>query len=525
MMKRDEMMIEKLRLGVRVGHLMVRLRRKAISARALKPFVASLAALALVTLAASCGTEGSQTADNGGIGGTGISQGTITAFGSIFVNGVEWELDRADIELDGAVASETDLRIGMRVRVIGDFSGDGRTGSAASVRFDDSVEGPIAGLPVLTSPGGSEKSFTILGQTILVDEFDTVFADGAAFASLAMDQILEVSGFGDGPTTIRASRVSLRGVFPGIRAVNLSGSVLNLLKNPDGSGIFEISGITIRYLATTSLEGLDRDSLDNGVFVDVAGDLRASGTELDADEIEREDESFGVADLEDIEVEGVVSSFVSLGDFELDGSPVDASSATLDPPGLVVADGAFIEVEGRLESGVIVAIVLKSEEAEEDEIEIRASITAINVAAREVTILGVTVFADGETEIQDERDGDENFLFGEIVIGDWLKIEGFEDGTARVRAKQIVRNSVEANVVLRGPVTELDRPMLTFSVLDQMIPSGPGTAFFDDMGQPRTEEEFLRTPGDVNLDDVVVVTDENALNPEVLDEADRVVLD
>ena len=140
-------------------------------------------------------------------------------------------------------------------------------------------------------------------------------------------------------------RVSLRGVFPGMRAASLSGTVLNLLKNPDGSGIFEISGITIRYLAATPFEGLSRDSLDNGVFVDVAGDLRVSGTGLDADEIEREDESLGAADLEDIEVEGVVSSFVPLGDFELDGIPVDASGATLDPPGLVVADGSFIEAK------------------------------------------------------------------------------------------------------------------------------------------------------------------------------------
>jgi len=524
-MKPNEMTIEKSGSGTHVGLLEFRLRRTTSWTRLHETFSTLLAVLVLAALAMGCGAEGSQTADNGGIGGTGISQGTITAFGSIFVNGVEWELDRAAIELDGAVASETDLRVGMRVRVIGDFSGDGTTGSAASVRFDDSVEGPIADLPVLTSPGGSEKSFTILGQTILVDEFDTVFADGASFVSLAMDQVLEVSGFDEGPTTIRASRVSLRGMFPGVRAASLSGTVSNLLKNPDGSGIFEVSGITIRYLAATAFEELTRDSLVDGVFVDVAGDLRVSGTELDADEIEREDESFGVADLEDIEVEGVVSSFVSLGDFKLDGSTVDASGATLDPPGLVVANGSFIEVEGRLESGVIVAVVLKSEEAEEGEIAIRASISSIDAAAREVTMLGVVVFADGETEIQDERDGDENFLFGEIQVGDWLKIEGFEAGTARVRAKQIVRDSVEANVVLRGSVSDLDRPMSTFSVLDQMIPSDLGTAYFDDLGQPRTEEEFFRTPGDVNLGDVVEVTDENALNPETLAEADRVVLD
>ena len=57
-------------------------------------------ALALA-LSLSC-VEGGDFAATGGMSGTGISQGSINAFGSIFVHGVEWELGGASIEIDGA---------------------------------------------------------------------------------------------------------------------------------------------------------------------------------------------------------------------------------------------------------------------------------------------------------------------------------------------------------------------------------------------------------------------------------------
>ena len=49
----------------------------------------------VLLLAALACVEGTQTADNGGMSGTGISQGAIDSFGSIFVNGVEWRTGSA----------------------------------------------------------------------------------------------------------------------------------------------------------------------------------------------------------------------------------------------------------------------------------------------------------------------------------------------------------------------------------------------------------------------------------------------
>ncbi|MEW8384692.1 MAG: hypothetical protein AB2704_22775, partial [Candidatus Thiodiazotropha taylori] len=51
----------------------------------------------------SCGggSGGSQVAD-GGIGGTGVTQGRVTGFGSIFVNGIEYETDNASFTVNNS---------------------------------------------------------------------------------------------------------------------------------------------------------------------------------------------------------------------------------------------------------------------------------------------------------------------------------------------------------------------------------------------------------------------------------------
>ncbi|MFK7894775.1 MAG: DUF5666 domain-containing protein [Myxococcota bacterium] len=483
-----------------------------------------LGVLIATTLVFGCGGSDGQTADNGGIGGTGVSQGTISAFGSIFVNGVRWDLTGASVELDGVAGDASDLRLGMNVRVVGEFAGDGLNGTAASVRFDDLVEGPIADVPVLVMAGGTEKSFTVLGQTILVDQAQTIFADGADFDALAMDQVLEVSGFAAGANTIRASRVSLRGLFPAVDEVALEGAVSGLIQNPDGSGLFEIAGITIRYVAGTEFSGLARGDLLNGLQVDIEGVLRASGDEIDAEEVEREDQGLGQDDADEAEIEGLVSNFVSLSSFRIDDQLVDASGATLSPSGFVVADGLRVEAEGELVGGVLIAEELEFEDEEEDDVQIEAAVSAVDGIARSLTILGIEVAADGETELEDERDGDESFEFGEIQVGDFLEIDGAELMGGSVRAIAIKRTT-GSDVVLEGRVTALDEIVPSLSVLGRAIPLDAGTAYFDDSEQSRTEEEFFRTPGDVSVGDFVEVVDADAASLEVLAEADEVALD
>ena len=69
----------------------------------------------------------------GGINGGGRARGTITAFGSVFVNGVEYDLSGSTIVVNGVATTEDKLRVGQVVTVAGVVNGDLVTGQANSL--------------------------------------------------------------------------------------------------------------------------------------------------------------------------------------------------------------------------------------------------------------------------------------------------------------------------------------------------------------------------------------------------------
>src|SRR5882724_9545279 len=105
---------------------------------------------------ASCGGGTSET------GGSGVtSTGTITGFGSVFVNGVEFNTSGATIVRDGNPATESNLRVGMVVMVNGSRSGS--SGNATRIEVDDALKGFVEGKP-------DANHWSVMGQTVLVDD-------------------------------------------------------------------------------------------------------------------------------------------------------------------------------------------------------------------------------------------------------------------------------------------------------------------------------------------------------------------
>ena len=92
--------------------------------RKLMTWIAASATLAI----AACGGGGSSGGiggtggGGGGIGGTGVAYGTITAFGSVWVNGVRFDTSAATFKLDDSNVRQDDLRVGMVVRVDGSIA-------------------------------------------------------------------------------------------------------------------------------------------------------------------------------------------------------------------------------------------------------------------------------------------------------------------------------------------------------------------------------------------------------------------
>lgn len=84
---------------------------------------------------------GGDTGDtSAGISGSGKAIGVITQFGSIFVNGVEYDTSEAIIIVNGVIATEDDLGVGMVVFIQGTVNEDGVTGVAEVVIVDDNLK-------------------------------------------------------------------------------------------------------------------------------------------------------------------------------------------------------------------------------------------------------------------------------------------------------------------------------------------------------------------------------------------------
>ncbi len=212
--------------------------------------------LLVLTLAASLtsGSCGGGATFGGGIGGTGLVIGTITDFGSIVVEGVEFDTSAAIVTIDGQPAAATDLALGMVVTVSGEIDATGTAGVADTVEFTSLLEGPVSAVDV------TAKTATILGQTVRVDA-DTVLDRIAPDAS-AIGVPVRVSGFIDGDGTIHATRISRR---PAGRPLVITGTVRRL---DNLARRFRVRGIEIDF-SSAVIDAIPPGGLRDGLLARV----------------------------------------------------------------------------------------------------------------------------------------------------------------------------------------------------------------------------------------------------------------
>ena len=155
-------------------------------------------ALSLAACGGSSGSGGNTPPPPAGAQPTALTAaGMVTGFGSIYVNGIEFETNSASYDLDDtAGSSDSDLSVGMFVVVQGTVNADGVTGTADSVSYDDEVEGPVEDL-MTDAADPTIKTFTVLHTDIVISS-STVFdaEDGSAFGfdTIMNGDNVEVSG-------------------------------------------------------------------------------------------------------------------------------------------------------------------------------------------------------------------------------------------------------------------------------------------------------------------------------------------
>ena len=192
--------------------------------------------LMLAFFSLSCGIGGSEFA-GGGTGGTGISTGSVTGFGSVVMNGAHFRTD-SDVApefktkkmVNGSDRSgQPDREVFAEGMVLTVRHGSGDN-NASVIEYRDNLRGPIAG-----KVSGTNNIIEVLGQTIVVDNAST-------FASIHQKDVVEVSGFADNAGRILATLVLP--LSPSVNEFEVKGFVsgssstaFRLGPLPDGSGI------------------------------------------------------------------------------------------------------------------------------------------------------------------------------------------------------------------------------------------------------------------------------------------------
>lgn len=298
-------------------------------------------------LASSGGGIGGSGVNGGGTGGTGISSGSVTAIGSVHVNGVRYDTSSAEIFVEGQsvgfgdTAVLANLEVGMVVRVEGDIETE-TAGTAQRVYFNDDLRGPVESIMEIDSV---TTQLVVLGKTVVIDELTHV-VDVAIAAPLVNDWI-QVSGYEDAEGRIRATFVT---EIVGASTANLKGTITAVDSTHE---LITINGIDIGYHQATLI---DVDPLAVGQRVEVTGEYSTGSITIDADTIEPVD-VLGTADIDSIELSGIIADKTSATEFRLNGVPVVVTGQTLYSGGDAddVAEDVRVEAEGQLTNGTLVA--------------------------------------------------------------------------------------------------------------------------------------------------------------------------
>lgn len=424
----------------------------------------ALAAALSFTLAA-CGGGGA----DGGTGGTGVSSGTVTGFGSIFVNGVKFSTGSATFRRDDNPSSESELKIGMNVEVRGSISSS-TNGTATLVEVEEAVRGSLEAAPLGTPAAGA--TMVILGQTVRVDETtlidNNVCDTGELCTTLAqrlaaMDtgDIFEVHGARNSDGSIGATFIERKSPPPVLFSVR--GQVNN---HDHATRTFGVGALIVNYgVIGTIIGDMPAPSGNNWntLFVEVKGNTCTGspvcGT-LTAAKVEPE--GLGVAEATQAEYEGFVTDFTSSSSFRVGTVPVvtiDGFTSFLGGDKNEIARGVKLEVEGTLAAGVLTATKVKFKDSVKIESNATATATQITVAG----LPGITVTANAFTEVfgsgTTATRTDLSPLNGRNV-----RIRGRASGTNSVIATEIEdRGSANNDVRLQGFATNASNP--TFAIL------------------------------------------------------------
>lgn len=426
-------------------------------------FFRNIALVASIALTVSACGGGGDTTASGGTGGTGISFGTVTDFGSIIVNGGRLDDSMASVMMDDnpGAGMHGGLKKGMVVKVSGTFSGN--MGTAASIEFRDNLEGPVCDQSTLNGI----TTLRVLGQTVILDA--TTIVDNNA--TINVGDIVEVSGLPDAQEVIHASFIEKK--TPLTAVIEVKGRI-----DAVNAPTFTINNLEVNFAIATFDNSIPGGQPVVGQFVEVKGTVFAcnnpAGTDtLTATRVELEPEGAGaIAAGDRAEIEGFITTALNPpggpGAFMIGNQQIVTNGSTRFLPedfgatDLVV--GAKVEAEGTLANGVLTATKISFRQNVKLESTVaNVSGTSPNFSFTLVGLPGITITTNSATE--------------GVAPAGHVRVRGIEGPNNTVLATRIDDRTGSTDVFLQGVVDAAADPSIT--VLGVLVNTNAITQFQD----------------------------------------------
>jgi hypothetical protein len=398
-----------------------------------------------------------------------MAMGAITSFGSVILNGIEYQTAATSIKVDGQSASQGDLRVGYYVRVTGHHDDGANLDVADQIDFRGDVEGPVSTVDPVA------MTLVVLGQTIVLSA-ETSFDDNITpegLAGIKVGDLLEVSGMRAPDGTIHATRIEAKAAGVGLQVVGVATAVDATAKT------LVINALTVDFSAA-ALVDFPGSAPKAGDLVQAIGTALTSNGVLEASSLELlNDVGASPATAVNTRIEGLINQFSSATDFEVAGQPVSTSATTSFDGGQAsdLALNVSVEVEGSVNSdGVLIAS--KVEIRREADVRLMAQVDAVDYQTGSIELLGIQVGVNYLTRFEDhgsQKVG--TFKLTDIQVGDWLEVRGVASSSSSgsVTAMRIDRRQSQSAVQLMGPVDSVRRP--GFTILTAHVTTNYSTQF------------------------------------------------
>src|SRR5882762_1995971 len=439
----------------------------------------TLAAAGALAVLVACGGGSTGSMSQAGMQPV-VTMGTITAFGSVYVNGVRYDVSRATLKKNDTTVAQTGLAVGEVALVRGREDTQTGQGEADSVDVEDSVVGPITTINPLT----------VLGQTISVTA-NTSFGPGitpADLTGLKMGDSVEVSGLPGTDGVIMATRIGRADSNEPLQVMGTAGTV------DSAAHTLMINALMVDFSAA-NLSGFASGGPAAGDLVIARGTtfdpmaMKLIATAVRLAETDRDEQSAG-----GMEEEGLITRFASAMDFDVAGAKVTTTSSTVFKNGTAadLAVNVRVEVRGTLDANkVLTADVVEIEHIAV--IGLAATVSGVDTTMNTLTVLGVTISVDTNTRFEDESSAQmQMFSLTDVMMGDTVLVRGFEHpaGSGMLLATRLVRLPPlpSMNVGVRGPFTASTATQ--FKILSITI-DATSAKVFGKGGQSLTAAEFF----------------------------------